>query len=221
MNRFKIFWSIFVLGICLNPNISYAQKRSEYWHQRVSHFEKLGVKSSDIVFIGNSITDGCELSELFDNPNIKNRGINSDDICGITERIGSVLEGRPSKIFLLIGINDISHDLSLSEMTEMYESLVAKIKDRSPETQLYILSVMPVNNDFNRYKRLIGKEKVISQLNNNLKQISERYKIDYIDLWDALIIPGTNKLNSKYTNDGLHLIGEGYEIWRDCIKPFI
>ena len=70
-------------------------------------------------------------------------------------------------------------------------------------------------------KRLIGKEKVISQLNNNLKQISERYKIDYIDLWDALIIPGTNKLNSKYTNDGLHLIGEGYEIWRDCIKPFI
>ena len=44
---------------------AYAEKRSEYWLQRVSLFEKLQITSQDIVFVGNSITDGGEFSELF------------------------------------------------------------------------------------------------------------------------------------------------------------
>ena len=38
-----------------------------YREQRRTLFELLPVRSSDIVFLGNSITDGCEWDELFDN----------------------------------------------------------------------------------------------------------------------------------------------------------
>ena len=47
--------------------------QSEYNLQRRSLFEVLPVYSSDIVFLGNSITDGCERAELFNNRHVKNR----------------------------------------------------------------------------------------------------------------------------------------------------
>ena len=52
--------------------------QSSYNFQRRSLFEVLPIHSNDIVFLGNSITDGCEWAELFDNPRIKNRGISAD-----------------------------------------------------------------------------------------------------------------------------------------------
>ena len=50
----------------------------EYWDQKTSLFDVLPVTSDDIVFLGNSITDGGEFAELFDMPNIKSRGTRSD-----------------------------------------------------------------------------------------------------------------------------------------------
>ena len=58
----------------------YAQtpEGNEYNYQRRTLFEILPTATSDIIFLGNSITDGCEWSELFGNPNMKNRGISAD-----------------------------------------------------------------------------------------------------------------------------------------------
>lgn len=47
------------------------RKYSTYYYQRASLFEQLPISSDDILFIGNSITDGGEWSELFQNPHIK------------------------------------------------------------------------------------------------------------------------------------------------------
>lgn len=198
-----------------------AEKRSEYWHQRVSLFEKLSVSPEDIVFVGNSITDGGEMSELLSDARVKNRGINSDDIDGVSERIESVLKGKPSKIFLLIGINDISHNLSVPAMIKKYDSLVKKIKNDSPSTKLYIQSVMPINNDFARYKNLIGKENTVTALNSALKDLASQNDCIYIDLWQCLADPATKKLNPELTNDGLHLTGEGYLRWASEIKKHV
>lgn len=29
------------------------------------------------------------------------------------------------------------------------------------------------------------------------------------------------KMNVKYTNDGLHLLGEGYMLWKSIVEPYI
>ena len=49
---------------------SFAQ--NEYNYQKRSLFEQLPIRGNDIVFLGNSITDGCEWAELFNNRHIKN-----------------------------------------------------------------------------------------------------------------------------------------------------
>lgn len=195
--------------------------RSEYWHQRASLFESLPTDSCDIVFLGNSITDGGELAELLDNPTVKNRGINSDDIPGVMDRLSSVTSGRPAKIFLLIGINDVSHNLTASQLADSYGKLVERIRRESPSSRLYLQSVMPINNDFGRYRNLKGKEDVINEFNKRIKGIAEHNGAEYVDLWPALAEPTTGKLKPEFTNDGLHLLAPGYRAWMDVVREYV
>jgi len=45
-----------------------------YYHQQWTLFKSLPQTRNNIIFIGNSITDGGEWSELFNDIHIKNRG---------------------------------------------------------------------------------------------------------------------------------------------------
>lgn len=217
-------FAILILGLLSFPLLSssaFPVERSEYWRQKVSLFDKLPISSNDIVFLGNSITDGGEFAELFNNPNVKNRGISADVISGVTERLSQILSGSPSKIFLLIGINDVSHHLSVEALKSQYENLVKKIRKEAPETKLYLQSVMPINNDFGRYKNLKDKEQTIIHFNEEIKKIAEDNNAVYIDLWEILTATDSYKLNPAYTNDGLHLTGDGYVVWTNYIKRFV
>ncbi len=192
----------------------------KYWDQRVSLFDHLPVTENDIIFLGNSITDGGNFEELFKREDVKNRGIRSDIIPGVQKRLEQVVKGHPKKIFLLIGINDVSHGLSVDKLTERYETLVNEIRHRSPDTQLYLQSLMPINNDFGVYKNLKGKESTIVEFNKRIQEIAERNGLKYIDLWPFLA-DKNGKLDNKYTNDGLHLTGPGYRAWTNGIRSYL
>ncbi len=85
---------------------------STYYHQRHSFFKSMPFTKGDIVFLGNSITDGAEWSELFADNRMKNRGISGDISAGVLHRIDEVVQRKPSKIFLLIGTNDLARGIS-------------------------------------------------------------------------------------------------------------
>ncbi len=84
------------------------QKYSTFYVQRASLFSKLPVTPKDVVFIGNSITNGAEWNELFPRKRVKNRGISGDTSEGVYDRLDPVVKGKPAKIFILVGGNDIS-----------------------------------------------------------------------------------------------------------------
>ena len=198
-----------------------ANAESEYWRQRVSLFDILPIERNDIVFLGNSITDGGEFAELFGMPNVKNRGIQSDVISGVAKRLRQVTAGKPKKIFLLIGINDISHNLTPERIASDYRDLVRRIRRETPATKLYIQSIFPINNDFGRYRNLKGKEQTLKELNSRLSRIASEEGAEFVDLTPALADPKTGKLTREYTNDGLHLTGKGYRVWTDAIRDLV
>ena len=198
----------------------HAASADEYWDQKTSLYEILPIYEQDIVFLGNSITDGGEFSELFNMPNIKNRGIRSDIITGVEKRVSQVTTGHPQKIFLLIGINDVSHGHSVTELARRYERLVKRIRNESPQTRLYLQSVMPVNNSLKRYKNLAGKEKTIKEFNSRIAEIAKANGAEYVDLW-AVLADKSGNLPLAYTNDGLHLNGRGYRMWTDALRPLV
>lgn len=209
-----------IISIALLSVFALTCKAYEHWDRRVSLFDSLPVHPSDIVFLGNSITEGGEFSELFAMENIKNRGISSDVIDGVQRRLYQVTDGHPAKIFLLIGINDVSHNLSVDTLAARYERLVDDIIKRAPDSKLYIQSVMPINNDFNRYKGLKGKEKTVTELNKRISRIAADRGLTYIDLWPTLA-GSDGKLRKIYTNDGLHLKGAGYKAWVKAIDTYV
>ena len=191
-----------------------------YYVRRATLFDLLPVCKKDIIMLGNSLTDGAEWNELLHNRHVKNRGIVGDIVQGMYERMEPILKGQPKKIFIMGGVNDISHDVSGDSIARAIERLIVLIKTRSPRTKIYLQSMLPFNNDVRLWKLLKDREHVVVEGNRALEQVARRQRVTWIDLY-PLFVDADGKLKAEYTNDGLHLLGPAYLIWRDAIKPYV
>lgn len=191
-----------------------------YYARRATLFDELPIGKKDIVMLGNSLTDGCEFNELMGNRHIKNRGIVGDIIQGLIDRIDPIIKGQPKKLFIMSGVNDISHGVSADSIARAMEKLIVKVKQGSPRTKIYLQSLLPFNNDVREWKLLKGRDHVVVEANRLLEQVARRQDVAWINLY-PLFVDDQGRLRADLTNDGLHLMGKGYLIWRDAIKPFI
>lgn len=196
----------------VNPDVYYAR--------RASLFDLLPVYSSDIIMLGNSLTDGAEWNELFDNCHVKNRGIVGDIIPGFFERLEPILKGQPRKIFIMGGVNDISHGVSADSIVSAMTQVVTTIQARCPKTEIYVQSMLPFNNDVRLWKLLKGREQVVVDGNKGLESMCQRLGVTFINLY-PLFVGENGKMKPEYTNDGLHLMGGAYLVWRDALLPYI
>lgn len=196
----------------VNPDVYYAR--------RATLFDLLPVYSSDIIMLGNSLTDGAEWNELFDNCHVKNRGIVGDIIPGFFERLEPILKGQPRKIFIMGGVNDISHGVSADSIVSAMTQVVNTIQARCPKTEIYVQSMLPFNNDVRLWKLLKGREQVVVDGNKGLESMCQRLGVTFINLY-PLFVGENGKMKPEYTNDGLHLMGGAYLIWRDALLPYI
>lgn len=221
------------LGLCMT---GYAQpvpgkKYSDQYRTRYAEFEKeRPVNSADIVFLGNSLTQGGKWNEYFEatqealaakGGGIRNRGIIGDDAPGIYDRLNQILPGRPAKIFLLVGVNDISHHIPADSVLFLAGKVVERIRRESPGTKLYLQSLLPVNERKNRYKSMTGKAGVIREVNEGLRKLAKSYRIKFICLYPHFKEKGSEQLKPALTNDGLHINEEGYRIWAKQIKKYV
>lgn len=191
-----------------------------YFHQRVSLFRQLPASPEDIIFAGNSITDGNEWSELFNDNRIKNRGISGDITAGLLYRVKDITQGKPSKVFILIGVNDLARNISTDSVVKNILQAAAFIRQQSPATKIYIQSILPVNDAYARFAGHTSKGKQIQQVNRLLEAGASAHGYDYIDIHTAFCdLQG--KLQRDLTNDGLHLNGKAYLLWKHLIYPYV
>ena len=214
--------SVFTLVlVVISIYLSAQQEYSTFYYQRASLFENLKSTPNDIVFLGNSITNGGEWSELFENQNVKNRGISGDICVGVYDRMDIITKGHPAKIFLLIGINDIGRGATTDSIVEGISKIIDKIQYQSPNTKIYLQSILPLNDNFGMFDGHTKHWKEIKPLNKRLENLAKLKQVTYIDLYSEFVIPYGDKLNPEYTNDGLHLMGKGYMKWAEIVSPYI
>jgi lysophospholipase L1-like esterase len=195
----------------------YSDQYSVYYHHKHSQFTILPKFNTDIIFLGDSITDEGEWTELLANPNIKNRGISGDTTDGVLNRLNQVIESQPQKIFLMIGVNDlVFKNKSVEKTLETYKQILSNLKTKTPKTQVFIQSVLPVNNQ----KKYYYNNDNILALNIKLKYLSQDFKYEYIDIFSHLT-DASNQLDTRYTLDGLHLNGQGYLVWKKVIEQYV
>jgi hexosaminidase len=191
-----------------------------YYWQRASLFESLPKKETDILFVGNSITDGGEWSELFDDQRIKNRGISGDVTAGVLHRLPAIAKGKPAKVFFLIGTNDISRGIATDSVVRNIWLAVDYLHAESPLTTVYVQSILPVNDVYKKFSGHTSRGDSIRKVNQTLERFANVHQYTFINIHDPFC-DANGKMDVRYTNDGLHLLGEGYLFWKHLVFPHI
>lgn len=196
---------------------------TDHYYRRFLQFEEEApIGNKDIVMVGNSLTEaGGNWATRLNNQHVRNRGISGDEAMGVIDRLHQILPGRPEKLFLMIGINDVSHNLSADSVVTLVTKVIEKIQTESPETKLYLQSLLPINESVCTYKTMVGKTAIVPEINGKLEAIAHDRKIPFINLFPLFTEKGTHVLRKELTSDGLHLTAEGYTIWGKALKRYL
>ncbi|HEY0667104.1 MAG TPA: GDSL-type esterase/lipase family protein [Sphingobacteriaceae bacterium] len=191
--------------------------RPAIYDARAGQFRSFPNSRRDIIFLGNSITAYGNWEELLGTRHAKNRGIPGDNTFGVLERLDEVIEGKPSKVFILLGINDVGRGFPDSMIIKNYQRIIRRIKLGSPRTKIFIHTLLPVNNTFKPALAHFNKDEHILAVNNGIKMLAVSENITMIDLYTPFL-DKDNRLDKDYAFDGLHLNGKGYLKWAELLK---
>ena len=210
------------VGAALLPEVASATPRTAHYYRRFVEFmdTEHDIDSSTTVMLGNSLTEGGgDWSRRLSQKHVVNRGIIGDDIPGIEARLHLILPQKPARIVLMAGINDVSHQLSVDSITSSMRHLLQRIRRESPSTQLYLQSLLPINESFNRYRLLAGCTARVDSLNQRYEALSREVEgVRFVPLFSYFCQPDGLTLRPELTADGLHLNEDGYRIWARELK---
>ncbi|MBU3744488.1 MAG: beta-N-acetylhexosaminidase, partial [Sediminibacterium sp.] len=148
---------------------------------------------------------------------ILNRGISGDYSAGVLNRLPEIYNRKPDKVFLLIGVNDLTRNISPDSIFRNISLIAALIHQHSPKTTVYVQSIFPVNEKMGKFQGHTSKRKQIVELNDLLRSHAPESNFIFLDVFSALA-DSTKRLHELYTNDGLHLTGAGYQKWKETIE---
>lgn len=191
----------------------------DFWPKRVALFESEPVEKGHIIFLGNSITQMGDWKKLLGDSSAINRGIGGDITFGVLKRLDDVIRRQPSKLFLLIGINDIGKDIPDAVIADNVKKIIRRVQAGSPHTRIYLQNIMPVNPTVQGFPQHYDKNAHVVSTNRLLAAVARETKVPLVDLYH-LFVNGQGLLDKKYTADGLHLTstGGGYEKWIALLK---
>lgn len=186
----------------------------EHYGQRILEFKADPVRSNDIVFIGDSITEqGGNWNQRLDETNIKNRGISGDVTDGVLKRLGEVNHFKPVAVFLLIGINDLFN----SAITSGYVSnnilqIAQEIHSFAIDTKIFVQTILPTGN--------WQLSKKILRTNQMLLAAEALSNVTVINTY-SFFANEQELINPEFTHDGVHLTEAGYLCWTAVLKQYI
>ena len=162
--------------------------------------------------LGDSLTQEAKWEDLFNSKEIANHGIGGDTTAGVLNRIDLVYKTNPTKVFIMIGINDLLKGINIDDIKINYQKIVNILVKNN--IKVYIQSILYVG-----YKRKHLNNKIIT-VNNMLDNFARTNElVTYVDL--NQVLSTGSYLSEEYTNDGIHLKCEGYKVWSDMISRYI
>lgn len=212
-----ILITVLTLSIIYNINLYNKKKKTEI---------KIEYRNDEnIVFYGDSITNKYDIENFFPANNIINSGISGDKASDLIERINDdVYRYNPSKVFILIGINDLNHDVDEDEILNNIQEIITGIKINRKYAKIYVESIYPINKEYMEEKDYRFNEELdnddIIEFNKKIEEICKKNSITYIDVFDSLLDEDGN-LNKEYSKEGLHLNDVGYLKVSETLSKYI
>ncbi len=188
-----------------------------HWDNRVKSFKEQNLAWRNVVLLGDSITEGFDVTTYLPGRRVLNRGIGADvignglpadDRRGILRRLdSSVFDCAAADVFLMIGINDLGAGRSLEVMEQGYREILRRIQESAPSVRVHVQSVLPTRGKYARHNANVR------EFNDRLRKLATEFKYDYLDL-HKLMVDGQGELKDEFTPEGLHLKPAAYAVWR-------
>lgn len=219
MTNHKIFTCAVAILFALTAQ---AQFTRHYYNRYELFKQQNNIDSTKIVMLGNSLTENAgDWNQLLDTDNVVNRGISGDDARGILNRLDQILPYNPRAIFLMCGINDLSHNLTAKEVFYKCKQVIDSITKMAPKTELYVQSLLPFNESFGRWRSLKNRADDVPIINQMLRDYCDEQGITFIYLFPHFTRGNSNILMPSMTVDGLHLSKQGYKVWALQLSRYI
>jgi lysophospholipase L1-like esterase len=171
----------------------------------------------DIVFIGDSITQGWEgagknvWAKFYGSRKCLDLGVGGDRTEHVLWRFEhGQLDGiKPKVAVVMIGTNNGNNE---SEILEGVTAIIQQIRSRLPETKIILLGIFPRGKTFSVQR---GK---LLQMNQALEKLDDGKTLFYVDIGSQLI-EADGSISTGMMRDALHPGERGYEIWAEAIEP--
>lgn len=174
------------------------------------------------VFFGDSIIQSFALKQYFTQENFYNCGCNgaTTDLL-LHLQPYAVKAYNPRKVVILIGTNDLADEWQFDKLEIAFNlyKLINIMRNHNPAVDIVVISPLPIIEAMQKGKckdnnqlRLLGAEMKANTL--------EFPGTQYVDMF-AQFLDEDKQLKKMYTNDGLHLNKEGYDLFAQLLKPYL
>ena len=198
-----------------------SDERSRARTDRVLQRAKDNPGECDVVFIGDSITQGWEgagknvWTNYYGARKCLNFGVGGDRTQHVLWRFEhGQLDGlKPKAAVLMIGTNNSNRDDNTeSDILEGVTAIVDQVRQRLPETKILLFGIFPRAKTFS-----VQRGKVL-QVNEALEKLADGKNIFYLDIGSKLI-EKDGSISPGMMRDALHPGAKGYQIWAEAMEP--
>lgn len=197
--------------------------REGNWMRRHESFnERVKQGNVDLIFIGDSITQGWEgagknvWAEFYGRRNAVNLGIGGDRTQHVLWRLdhGNIDGIAPKLAVLMIGTNN-SGSNTPEQIAEGVKAIVEKLRAKLPTTKILVLAIFPRGATKDDPRR-----KVNEAANTLIQKLADEKWVYYLDIGPKFLAEdGT--LSREVMPDLLHLNEKSYRIWAEAIEPMV
>jgi lysophospholipase L1-like esterase len=211
------------LGRAEHSAIDPQPRGDDGWKRRQASFnekvKEVG-KKSQLLFIGDSITQGWEgdakdiWAERFAKYDAINLGIGGDRTQHVLFRLDNGnLEGlSPKAAVVMIGTNNSNgEDNTAEQIAEGVRAIVQKLRAKLPSMKILLIPIFPRGENVNPQR---GK---IMQANQIIQKLADGENVIWVDFGHKFI-NDEGQIPRDIMPDYLHLSKKGYQIWADSIK---
>ncbi|MBR2712265.1 MAG: hypothetical protein IKE73_01000 [Bacilli bacterium] len=213
-----ILMSLIIIGLIVNIFLLLNKKETKVIEKCDYYNFDVG-KNENIVFLGDSITELYQTKELFSGLPVVNSGFGGYTTKNILDIMNdAVYRYNPTKVFLLIGTNDIGNEGKDEEYVfENIKKIVEEINKNRPNAKVYVESIYPVGDEVEEYEE---RNKTINSINMKLKDYFSNKETTFIDISNYLK-DNDGRLKDDYTKDGIHLTDKAYLAITKLLFPYI
>ena len=186
-----------------------------------------------ILFTGSSLMEQFPVNEIAMSMGINriiyNRGVGGTTTDDFLEHMDIVLlDLAPEKVFINIGTNDMmprsDGEYWQDHLLRNYETILQMIKEKLPDTKVYIMAYYPVNPqipnipEWTKYILKIRTNAALNDTNEKLAVMALKYGYHYIDCCSKLRDKDGNQ-KAEFSKDGIHMYPVAYmEVFRELCQ---